>query len=257
VRPSPPGARIEPRFGGPRCYDRPHAQPAEAGLLPGRDPAGGAPPARPPRRRHAARRVGDLEPAGRERLLRALAFALEAHEGQLRKGTDAPTASHLLQVAGLVLEHGGDADQAAAGLLHDALEDCDGVTREALAERFGPDVARMVEDCSDSLAADRPGQKSDWGLRKRCHLERLAAVGPRSALVAACDKRHNLAALVRDLREEGLVCLERFRAGPAEQLWYFDALLAALGPQIPPRLRQELDGLLAELRALLAVAGRA
>jgi (p)ppGpp synthase/HD superfamily hydrolase len=185
-------------------------------------------------------------------LVRALAFALQAHAGQRRKGTDAPYASHLLQVAGLVLEHGGDAEQAAAGLLHDVLEDGDAVTREGLAECFGPDVAQIVADCSDTLAGKRSVPKGDWGLRKRAHLARLAAAGPRSALVAACDKRHNLAALVRDLREQGPACLGRFRAGPQEQLWYFGALLEVLGPRIPPRLRGELEELLAELRELLS-----
>jgi (p)ppGpp synthase/HD superfamily hydrolase len=155
-------------------------------------------------------------------------------------------------VAGLVLEHGGDAEQAAAGLLHDALEDCEHVTREELARRFGPGVARIVADCTDTLEGDAPGRKSAWALRKRRHLERLAAADPRSALVAACDKRHNLANLVGDLRAQGHACFERFRAGPEDQLAYFGGFLAATGEKLPPRLRGELEALLAELRALLA-----
>src|SRR5262245_36252744 len=53
----------------------------------------------------------------------ALNYAADAHQTQLRKGTPIPYLSHLLGVASLVLEHGGDEDQAIAGLLHDVLED--------------------------------------------------------------------------------------------------------------------------------------
>ena len=83
-----------------------------------------------------------MTPRERARFARALRFALAAHGDQKRKGTQIPYVSHLVQVAGLVLEHGGDADQAIAGLLHDAIEDCEGVTEATLRERFGPEVAR-------------------------------------------------------------------------------------------------------------------
>ena len=48
---------------------------------------------------------------------RALAFATRLHAPQTRKQTDIPYISHLIGVAGLVLENGGDRDQAIAGLL--------------------------------------------------------------------------------------------------------------------------------------------
>lgn len=41
---------------------------------------------------------------------------MAAHGGQMRKGSDVPYASHLLGVASLVLEAGGDEDMAIAGL---------------------------------------------------------------------------------------------------------------------------------------------
>ena len=43
----------------------------------------------------------------KKKLVAALEFALSAHGDQKRKGKDVPYVSHLLQVAGLVLEHGG------------------------------------------------------------------------------------------------------------------------------------------------------
>jgi hypothetical protein len=63
------------------------------------------------------------------------AFALHAH--QERKGSGIPYIAHLMSVAALVLEHGGDEDQAIAGLLHDAIEDMGPEQEAAIAERFG------------------------------------------------------------------------------------------------------------------------
>ena len=53
----------------------------------------------------------------------AFAYAHRLHRSQMRKGTAIPYISHLMSVAALVLEHGGNEDQAIAGLLHDAPED--------------------------------------------------------------------------------------------------------------------------------------
>ena len=57
------------------------------------------------------------------RLADAATFAMGIHAEQTRKGAETPYIGHLLGVASLVLENGGDEDQAIAGLLHDAIED--------------------------------------------------------------------------------------------------------------------------------------
>ena len=49
----------------------------------------------------------------------ALIYATDLHRHQVRKGTDTPYISHLMSVAALVLEEGGNEDQAIAALLHD------------------------------------------------------------------------------------------------------------------------------------------
>src|SRR4029077_18616732 len=58
-----------------------------------------------------------------DRFAHALDYATRAHEEQMRKGSDIPYVSHLLAVAALVLEDGGDEDEAIAALLHDVVED--------------------------------------------------------------------------------------------------------------------------------------
>ena len=67
------------------------------------------------------------------RFEQALMFAAQLHRKQRRKGSSIPYVSHLLAVASLVIEHGGDEDEAIAALLHDAIEDQGGAqTREGV-----------------------------------------------------------------------------------------------------------------------------
>lgn len=189
-----------------------------------------------------------MQPSDRRRLGEALVFALDAHAGQTRKGKPVPYASHLLQVAGLVLEHGGDVEQAMAALLHDTLEDCEGVDEQALRARFGPRVTAMVVACSDLLEGDSPARKSPWTERKTRYLEHLRSADRDTQLVAACDKLHNLANIVTDLRTEGADFLERFNASPPQTLWYFEQVRASLGPDLPAALLLDFDTQLEALR---------
>jgi (p)ppGpp synthase/HD superfamily hydrolase len=185
---------------------------------------------------------------------RALAFALEQHAGQTRKGkADVPYASHPLRVAGLVLEHGGDAVQVAVGLLHDVIEDC-GVSDGELVQRFGAEVAKAVRALSDVLEGDTPERKAPWRERKTRFVARLAGLDARVRLVAACDKLDNLSAIVADLETEGLATLERFSGKPRQIRWYYEEVARALGRDLPPRLRAELDDRLDMLRRFVPEA---
>ena len=184
----------------------------------------------------------------RERLAEAVRFALHAHGEQTRKGSQIPYVSHLLQVAGLVLEHGGDPEQAVAAVLHDAVEDCERIEIKTIHARFGPGVGAIVEQCTDLLPDDRPGAKSPWLVRKRRYLAQLARADARTRLVAACDKLHNLRALMADLRAEGPTTLERFTGTPEQTRGYFEIVRETLCTDLPERLTVELDALLEELR---------
>ncbi|MBZ5716049.1 HD domain-containing protein [Nannocystis pusilla] len=177
--------------------------------------------------------------ADRLMLARALEFALVAHGEQTRKGTTVPYVSHLLQVSGLVLEWGGDLEQAAAALLHDVVEDT-AVTIQEVVDAFGGGVGVIVAECTDTGADEAPGRKRPWLERKRAYVERLQAIGPRSALVIACDKLHNTSTLLVDLELHGLATLARFNAPAPKQLWYFRAVAAALRGRVPAGLHREL-----------------
>jgi GTP pyrophosphokinase len=180
------------------------------------------------------------------KLARAVEFACASHDGQARKGTSVPYAAHLLGVASLVLEGGGNQTEAIAALLHDALEDTS-ITRRKLRKRFGRKVARIVAACTD-VPTGRNAQKnqrrdaSNWRGRKTRSLEHLGAPDtPMSVLrVRAADALYNARATVADLRRFGPEAWERFNAGAVDQLWYYRSLSVLLSARLPGFLSDEL-----------------
>jgi (p)ppGpp synthase/HD superfamily hydrolase len=180
---------------------------------------------------------------------RALNFALAAHAGQNRKGTEVPYASHLLAVASIVLDYGGDEEEAIAGLLHDCVEDR-GVDPAELRTSFGARVAEMVVACSDSLAKD-PTMKAPWRERKEKYLEHMKTAAPSVLLVSAADKLHNVRSISKDLREIGAAVWDRFKVGSEESLWFYETLVAIFQARGYCRpLVDELARAVTELRAL-------
>lgn len=157
------------------------------------------------------------------RLASAMAYAALIHGAQKRKGTAIPYVSHLMSVSALVMEFGGDEDQAIAGLLHDALEDCGTEHEKVIRTNYGDRVANIVQACTDGIA-DAHGEKPDWWGRKSAYLAHLLSAGDETLLVSACDKLHNARAIAADLRA-GHDVFSRFKAGREGTQWYYAELL--------------------------------
>ena len=83
---------------------------------------------------------------------RAYQFAKDEHEGQFRRSGE-PYIIHPVQVAGILVDIGLDATTIVAALLHDVVEDTD-ITLEELTERFGADVAMLVDGVTKLKLAD-------------------------------------------------------------------------------------------------------
>ncbi len=194
-----------------------------------------------------------------DRLAAAFDFALELHRDQKRKRARAdkrrplvPYISHLMAVCSLVLEHGGDEDEAIAALLHDGPEDQGGrATLEEIRHRFGERVAQIVEDCSDNL--DNP--KDPWLRRKEGFVALLETGSPSEStyLVSLADKVHNVRSVVSDYRILGEDLWEAFHGGRDGKLWYYRTLLEIYRQKAPRRcqpLVDELEGAFAELEEL-------
>ena len=159
------------------------------------------------------------------RLAAAFDYARAAHGAQRRKGTEIPYISHLMSVSALVMENGGDEDQAIAGLLHDVIEDCGGSHECIIRERFGERVGKIVADLTDGVP-DADGNKEPWRMRKERFLARHETMDDDSLLVSLCDKLHNARTIGVDLRA-GHDVFARFGkdVGRDGVVWYYDELV--------------------------------
>ena len=178
----------------------------------------------------------------------ALQFASALHHEQPRKETTIPYIAHLLGVCALVLEAGGDEDQAIAALLHDAVEDQGGPPTLATIHRlFGHRVAETVEACSDSVEPD-PTKKGSWHERKQKYLVHLRGASQDALLVTAADKLHNARAILLDYRQIGEEVFKRFKAPKQDVFWYYTSLVKILRDRAAPkRLVDELAIVVGEL----------
>jgi GTP pyrophosphokinase len=189
------------------------------------------------------------------RFERALLFAARAHAGQLKKGTTVPYIAHLLGVAGLVLEAGGDEDLAIAALLHDVVEDCGGLPMLMKVRKlFGNRVAQIVDGCSDYRGlAGSP--KAEWRERKETYLRHLRDADSDVRLVSAADKLHNSRRILADYREIGDKVFERFTGKREGTLWYYDALRKEFLRTKRNRLVNEFERVVGELQAMTTKPG--
>jgi len=175
----------------------------------------------------------------------ALVFAAELHRDQPRKGSGVPYVSHLLAVSSLVIENGGDEDQAIAALLHDAIEDQGGPkARAEILRRYGERVTRIVEGCTDSQADPKP----PWRARKEAFIAGISEKSPSVLLVCAADKLHNARCILSDYRNVGEKVWERFKGGGREgTLWYYRELANALIQSGRTPLVDELERVVGEV----------
>jgi (p)ppGpp synthase/HD superfamily hydrolase len=181
------------------------------------------------------------------RFTEAVRWASHLHADQARKGTRIAYISHLLAVSSLVLEDGGTEEEAIAGVLHDAIEDCH-VAEAEIRARFGAPVAEIVVACSEDRDAARD---QDWEARKRRYLEHLEDPElPAEALrVSAADKLHNARSILSDLREHGPSMWERFNAPVDAQRWYYSEVARILRARHDSVLTRELGRVVGELTA--------
>ncbi|MCW2562571.1 MAG: hypothetical protein QOD59_2223 [Mycobacterium sp.] len=160
-----------------------------------------------------------------DQFAKAMVYAERKHHTQVRKGGDIPYVGHLLSVASLVINDNGSETQAIAALLHDTVEDQGGAqTFEEIKAQFGDEVARIVEECSDTDKTPKP----PWLERKQAYINHLGSVGEDTLLVSVADKLDNARSMLRDYHEHGPALWQRFnRKNPDDHLWYYGELLDA------------------------------
>lgn len=159
---------------------------------------------------------------------KAIAFATQAHEGQFRKGTTRPYIVHPLEVGEIVATMTDDEEIISAAILHDTVEDCDGVTVEMIEAEFSARVANLV-------AQESEDKSRSWEERKGATIERMR-IAPRAVkLIGLGDKLSNMRGIDQDYQEVGEEVWNRFRKKDKNIIgWYYKGLRDSF--------RSEFDG---------------
>lgn len=150
----------------------------------------------------------------------AVRFAVDMHQGQLRKGTQIPYIFHPLEVLGILREMKADANLQVAGVLHDTIEDTEATYGDIL-DRFGSDVADLVNAHSED-------KSKSWEERKTHAIEHLAQGDRRLKMLVMADKVSNLRSIAADYEFYGPSLWNRFNAPMVRQSWYYSGIQDAL-----------------------------
>ena len=124
---------------------------------------------------------------------KAWKFAEKAHAGQFRKSGE-PYFTHPCLVASILTDLMIDPPTISAGLLHDTVEDCEGITLDTIRENFGDEVADLVDGVTKL-------NKLDFANREEAQAESLRKMilamsrDIRVVLIKLADRLHNMRTL--------------------------------------------------------------
>ncbi len=157
-----------------------------------------------------------------DKLQKATYLAIQAHNGQVRKGKPVvPYITHPLTVGLILAKIGADENVIIAGILHDSIEDTD-VTKEKIKKEFGEEVCEMVDDVTEQ------DKTLPWDTRKRLAMEHIPHMNHGSLLVKSADLLHNLTDIIADYKKEGEEIFKIFHASKKMQLERYNNLISAI-----------------------------
>lgn len=157
----------------------------------------------------------------------AIIFAVNAHRGQLRKGTNTPYILHPMEAAAIVGSMTDDDEVIAAAVLHDTVEDT-AVTLDEICEQFGKRVAELVAAESENKREDKPAA-STWKIRKEETIEHLKTAPKEVKMLTLGDKLSNIRSICRDYEAQGDALWQRFnQKDKNEHRWYYKSIADCL-----------------------------
>ena len=174
-----------------------------------------------------------------QRFQEALGYAADLHNTQTRKASGVPYVGHLLGGAGWDSAAAGPHPAGSAAVRHAAAEDPGGAaTLAEIERRFGPEVAAIVAECSDTVVTPKP----PWRQRKENYIKHLDEASDSTVRVSMADKLDNARAILRDLRRHGPDVWQRFNTkDPQDHLWYYRSLLEVYRRRSDSWLVDELE----------------
>ena len=157
----------------------------------------------------------------------AICFAVKAHSGMRRKGTDVPYVSHPLEAFSIAASITNDEKVLAAAVLHDVVEDTD-YTIEDIKNGFGEKVAELVASDSENKRENLPAEQT-WEIRKQETLEAIKNSSREEQIITISDKLSNIRAIYRDYFTIGESLWQRFnQKDKNKQRWYYEGIAESL-----------------------------
>lgn len=154
--------------------------------------------------------------------LKAKAFAVKAHNGQVRKGEpEKPMIIHPIDVARILKQYEFDENVVSAGYLHDVVEDTS-YELEDIKNNFGEDIASLV------YGASEPDKSLSWEERKTHTIEQTKNLDFRHKAVICADKISNLEDIRITTKIKGYYDFSKFRRGFDSYKWYYTEVYNSL-----------------------------
>lgn len=173
---------------------------------------------------------------------KAIALALKAHEGQMRKEALTPYIVHPVRVAILLARYGFSDTVIAAGLVHDVVEDTS-VSLDDVRRELGDAVAALVAPVThdDSLP---------WAEKKKTYINTVRAADENAKAIATADKIANAESLLAAHAREGHDVWRHFNAGKEKKIWFEESMLAMLQESWPHPIVDEYARMVKKLTTL-------
>lgn len=157
----------------------------------------------------------------------AIIFAVNAHCGDVRKGTKLPYIVHPIESCAIAASITDDKEVIAAAVLHDVMEDSD-YTKQDLLKEFGERVTNLVCSDTEDKMRDISAEKS-WKIRKQATLDFLDKSTKEEQIICLADKLSNMRAICRDYNRLGDNLWERFnQKDKNEHAWYYGGIAERL-----------------------------
>ncbi|WP_022836507.1 HD domain-containing protein [Salisaeta longa] len=200
---------------------------------------------------------------------RAIEYAAQWHDATYRKGTWRPPLSapeaheaprtpafaHLTAVAHIVQRAGWPDPAVAAAYLHDAVEDRNRhgqrLARRQLRDAMGTEVTTLVAWVSEQKLGAQ-GEPRAWKPRKDDYLQQIADAPDAAVAISLADKLHNLWTMNQSL-DRGIDIFSDgpqragLSAGPGQQQWFYQQMLARTAARSDPRLVRQHERLQVEV----------
>ena len=151
---------------------------------------------------------------------KALALALAAHEGQMRKDSPTPYLVHPVHVAILLARYGFSDEVVAAGLVHDVVEDT-AVSMEDIRRELGDNVAALVVPVTHDNTLP-------WTKKKEAYIEAVRTAPDEAKAISVADKIANADSLITAYAREGSAVWRHFNTGREKKIWFEEAVLSML-----------------------------